>query len=93
MIGTKLYKNNAEAMDIYPSVAKWCNENNAHIEDKGDFYEVVENPPIEPMPIDDTPTMAERIEAIEEAITELAEMLLADDVEEEIPAEESEVEE
>lgn len=41
MLGQKLYKNNAEAMDIYPSVAEWCNNNNAHIEDKGEYYEVV----------------------------------------------------
>lgn len=41
MIGIKIYKTNLEN---YASVAKWCNENNAHIEDKGNYYEVVANP-------------------------------------------------
>lgn len=41
MIGTKLYKNKAEDMDKYSDVAVWCNANNATIEDKGEYYEVV----------------------------------------------------
>ena len=32
----------------YSEAANWCNRNGAHIEDKGDFYEVVENVPYEP---------------------------------------------
>lgn len=44
MIGTKLYKNNKDDMAKYPSCAIWCNANNAHIEDKGAYYEVCENP-------------------------------------------------
>ena len=35
MIGTKIYKTD---MSTYPQVAQWCNENNATIEDKGDYY-------------------------------------------------------
>ena len=31
-------------MSSYPQVALWCNENNAHIEDMGTYYEVVANP-------------------------------------------------
>ena len=41
MIGTKIYKTD---MSTYPQVAQWCNENNATIEDKGDYYEVVAIP-------------------------------------------------
>lgn len=44
MIGTKLYKNNPDDMARYTEMAQWCNKNNAHIEDKGEYYEVVENP-------------------------------------------------
>ena len=43
MIGTKFYKDNYD-LNAYASAAEWCNENNATIEDKGDFYEVVEIP-------------------------------------------------
>ena len=44
MIGKKLYKNNPADMAQYTATAKWCNANNAHIEDKGEYYEVIENP-------------------------------------------------
>lgn len=44
MIGTKLYKNNKNDMAQYTETAIWCNENNATIEDKGDYYEVVKQP-------------------------------------------------
>lgn len=44
MIGTKLYKKNPDDMAQYTATAQWCNANNAHIEDKGEYYEVVENP-------------------------------------------------
>lgn len=40
MFGKKIYKN---AMEEYVETAIWCNSNNCHIEDKGDFYEVVKN--------------------------------------------------
>lgn len=48
MIGTKLYKNNKDDMAQYTATAQWCNVNNAHIEDKGKYYEVVENVPYVP---------------------------------------------
>lgn len=48
MIGTKLYKNNKDDMAKYTTTAKWCNANNAHIEDKGSYYEVCENVVPEP---------------------------------------------
>lgn len=40
MIGTKFYKNNYD-LNAYSSAAEWCNANNATIEDKGEYYEVV----------------------------------------------------
>lgn len=43
-IGAKLYKDNISDMIQYSEVAGWCNENNATIEDKGEYYEVVEIP-------------------------------------------------
>ena len=42
MIGTKLYKK-TDDMKRYSKTAMWCNTNNAHIEDKGDDYEAVDN--------------------------------------------------
>lgn len=48
MLGTKLYKNNKSDMANYTKTAVWCNANDAHIEDKGSYYEVCENAPPEP---------------------------------------------
>ena len=42
MIGTKLYKK-TDDMKRYSKTAMWCNTNNAHIEDKCDYYEAVAN--------------------------------------------------
>ena len=45
MLGTKLFKNNADDMSRYTECAIACNEaGNLTIEDKGDYYEVVEIP-------------------------------------------------
>lgn len=46
MIGTKFYKplETQEQLDSYSQAAEWCNNNNAMIEDKGEYYEVVEIP-------------------------------------------------
>lgn len=41
MLGTKIYKTD---MSNYTDCAIWCNANNATIEDKGDYYEVVSLP-------------------------------------------------
>lgn len=38
MLGTKIYKTD---MSNYTECAIWCNANNATIEDKGEYYEVV----------------------------------------------------
>lgn len=48
MMGKKLYKNNKDDMAQYTATAIWCNANNAHIEDKGEYYEVCENVVPEP---------------------------------------------
>ena len=47
MIGTKFYKplETEEQLKEYSSCAEWCNSNNATIEDKGEYYEVVEIAP------------------------------------------------
>lgn len=41
MLGTKIYKID---MSNYTECAVWCNANNATIEDKGDYFEVVTLP-------------------------------------------------
>ena len=41
MLGTKIYKNNFDEVEYY-NLAEWCNNNGYAIEDKGDFYEVIE---------------------------------------------------
>lgn len=41
MVGTKIYKTD---MSNYTDCAIWCNANNATIEDKGTYYEVVTLP-------------------------------------------------
>lgn len=61
MIGTKLYKGQY-TNEQYVQAAQWCNANNAHIEDKGEYYEVVENAPY-------VPTIQEQIVALENSIT------------------------
>lgn len=43
MIGTKIYKNSNEDMEKYSSYAEWCNSNDAYIEDKGDYFEIIQN--------------------------------------------------
>ena len=40
MIGTKFYKENY-SLEEYANAANWCNANNCTIEDKGEYYEVV----------------------------------------------------
>ena len=41
MLGKKMYKNDFNEVE-YKNMADWCNENDCTIEDKGEFYEVVE---------------------------------------------------
>ena len=58
MIGERIYKNNF-SQERYMELVIWCNTNNAHMEDKGEYYEVVENAPIEP-------TLEEQLQELEE---------------------------
>jgi hypothetical protein len=58
MIGKKLYKNDKDDMSQYTTTAQWCNSNNAHIEDKGEYYEVCEN-------VIPEPTTDEKIAALD----------------------------
>ena len=46
MIGKRMYKpvETEEQLNKYSTFAEWCNDNDAHIEDKGNYYEVVPNP-------------------------------------------------
>ncbi len=57
MIGKKLYKGQYTNKE-YADTAIWCNANNAHIEDKGEYYEVVENAPY-------IPSLQEQVLALE----------------------------
>jgi hypothetical protein len=61
MIGTKLYKQNLDYA-AYGEAAEWCNNNNATIEDKGEYYEVVALP--EPSP----PSVEEQKKIYENAV-------------------------
>lgn len=45
MIGTKFYKSNYDKKE-YAKAGIWCNSNNAMIQDKGEYYEVVAIPPL-----------------------------------------------
>lgn len=40
-IGYRLYKKDKK-VDNYSKMAQWCNENNAQIEEKEDYYEITE---------------------------------------------------
>lgn len=74
MLGTKINKPilSQEECDNYTRIAEWCNSNNCSIEDKDKYYEVVENEVIPPAPIDDIPSLEQRINDIELALMELA---------------------
>ena len=63
MIGTKLYKNSKSDMASYTKTAVWCNANNAHIDDKGEYYEVVENVPYMPSQEEQIATLDRQYEA------------------------------
>ena len=63
MLGTKIYKNNKSDMANYTKTAVWCNANNAHIEDKGEYYEVVENVPYLPSQEEQIATLDRQYEA------------------------------
>lgn len=59
-----------ENLDLkeYAKVAEWCNKNNLIIENKGEYYEVVEIP-VNKEPITNEPSNEERLKALEEYVT------------------------
>lgn len=71
MLGTRFYKDNYN-LNEYTACATWCNSNNATIVDMGEYYQCVSLPPPPILPIDDTPTLEERINDLELALIELA---------------------
>ena len=44
MFGKKIYKVDTPPYDDYQATSEWANENGYVIEDKGEYYEVVEKP-------------------------------------------------
>lgn len=58
-IGYKLYKKD-KTIENYREMALWCNSNNAKIEDKGEYYEIVAIVPHKP-------TIKEQLEDLERA--------------------------
>lgn len=69
MIGTKLYKQDLNVIE-YEKTSTWCNENNAMIVDKGEYFEVVPSPKDKE---EKTPSLSERIAVLEDAINALME--------------------
>ena len=43
MLGTKIYKDTLDRR-VYAETSEWCGLNNCNIQDKGEYYEVCENP-------------------------------------------------
>ena len=54
-LGYKMQKENLDLKE-YAKVAEWCNKNNLIIENKGEYYEVVEIP-VNEEPITNEPSM------------------------------------
>ena len=72
-IGYKLYKKD-KTIENYRDMALWCNSNNALIEDKGEYYEIVAIIPYKP-------TIKEQLEEIERKtgyIRAIRELILAE---------------
>lgn len=57
-IGYKLYKKD-KTIEKYIEMATWCDNNNAHIEDKGEYFEIVANQEYQP-------TLEEQVEILEQ---------------------------
>ena len=69
MIGTKLYKQDLNIIE-YEKTSTWCNENNAMIVDKGEYFEVV---PCPDFTKEQTPSLDERIAVLEGVVNTLLE--------------------
>ncbi len=62
MLNTKIYKPIDDKLDEYSALADWCNQNNAMIVDKGEFYEAV------PVPAPTTEELAKQVRATRDAL-------------------------
>ena len=69
MIGTKLYKQDLNITE-YENTSAWCNKNNAMLIDKEEYFEVV---PCPDFTKEQTPSLAERITVLEDAVNTLME--------------------
>ena len=69
MIGTKLNKQDLDIRE-YEKTSAWCNTNNAMIVDKGEYFEVI---PFSEDTKEQTPSLDERIAALEGAVNTLME--------------------
>lgn len=69
MIGTKLYKQDLNLIE-YEKTSTWCNENNAMIVDKGEYFEVA---PCPDFAKEQTPSLSECITVLEDAVNTLME--------------------
>lgn len=66
-IGKKIYKPlNGDYTD-YTATAQWCNENNAMIVERDDYYEVVEVPPYVPSQTDKKSELTRKLNTIKSA--------------------------
>lgn len=62
----KLSKQDLEThLDEYSKVAEWCNNNSFHIEDDGEYYKTVINPPLP------EPTIEEKIAKLKLELSEI----------------------
>lgn len=64
MIGTKISK---KTLNNYTEIAKWCNENNATIVERTDYYEVVPVEPYVPSLEDRKALLSSELETIKSA--------------------------
>lgn len=82
MIGIKLHKNSKPDMAKYTKTAVWCNANNAHITDMGEYYEVVENVPYIPSQEEQITTLDRQYESDKKTLQEYyVEFMIAGDTE------------
>lgn len=72
-IGTKITKEEYKEDNgkFYIKCVEWCYKNNAHIEDKGDYYEICENKP-------HIPTTQEQIAEYENQIEQINKEMIKD---------------
>lgn len=71
-VGTKIEKDDYKKdSSFYMQCAMWCDTNNAHIEDKGTYYEIVGNKPY-------IPTVEEQIKQCEQQIEKINQTMQRD---------------